>query len=86
MGAIDDYNMDGGWTPGQYARQAAGGAKEWYPGKYVVAQPMERAMTRAVGTPFKDFTSTIKDNAQLITIGIAVAALTLAVYRFQTGD
>ena len=89
MGTIDDYNLEGGWTPGMYARKAAGGAQEWYPGKYVVVSPMERAMTRAISpitSPFQDFSKTIKDNAQVITICIASTALLLALYRFQTGE
>jgi len=86
MGVIDDYNMDGGWTPGMYARQAAGGAKAWYPGRYLVVGPTERAAERVIGTPFQDFSKTIKENAQIITICIASTALLLALYRFQTGE
>ena len=82
MGVIDDYNMDGGWTPGMYARQAAGGAKEWYPGKVLVVGPMERAAGRAVAS----VTDPIKDNAPIIAICIAGTALLLALYRFQTGE
>ncbi len=45
----DDDTEFFGWGPGQYVRQAAEGAKTWYPGQHLVVGPMERLVDRTFG-------------------------------------
>ena len=77
-GVISDYN-DVGWVPGQYAKQAATGAKEWYPGKYVVVGPTERAIERQT----EDMKKWGREWAPILGITISALALAYSVWRFR---